>query len=342
MKKISIKLIIVLTAVASLFFISTVYAAEASRMLQAWFGVKIVYNNQEISTSTVQPFIVDGTTYVPLRLVTTSFNKDISWDAAANQVTIVDKPNTTEVALRNEIIVKDATIAKLRADLDKAKAGDDDDDDDDTDLDDLEDNLNDDYGDYKSKDIEISLSGDEDDIDVVVEISSSDWSALSSTYKTTLLENICADIRDEYDDAEIIGYVKSSSGSTKYAYFYYNTGNKISMNSNKDIIDLEKELNDDYSDYFEDEDVPLYITLGGTTSSPKFYINIDYHKYDDEWDDIDDDDVEELMSNIFEDIQDEFDCDDDDIDGYVYDTYDDDEIASYYKSSSGTVNFDRD
>lgn len=345
MKNVSKKLsILLLTAIMSIFLFSTTYAVETAKMLQAWFGVKVVYNSQDISNATIKPFIVDGTTYVPLRMVIDSFNKDIKWDDATKTVTIVDKPNTTEIALRNQIIVKDATIADLQNRLNKAQA--DDDDDDDVDIDDLEEELNDDYEDFDSRDYEITLNGDEDEISVRIECSSSDWSNLTTSEKTKLLQDICDDIRDEYDDAEITGYVRSSSSSTKYAYFYFNSCDVVRYHSDEDVYDFEMTLDEDYNDYFEDEDIPVYVALEIDEDDDvyEFHVYVDYDEYDNDWDDLVDDDedkIEELMSDIFDEVQDEYSLDDDEVDGYIYD-YDDSEIGYYYKTSSGSVSFDVD
>ncbi|MCX7711191.1 MAG: copper amine oxidase N-terminal domain-containing protein [Clostridia bacterium] len=340
MKK-SLKRIVIVASIAIIFIclVSVAYAAGSFKKIEAWYGVKIMYNNQEL-TSNVEPFIVDGSTYVPLRLIMTSFDKDITWDSANNKVMIYDKPTSTEMALRTQIAQKDMMITDLQAKLRKYESGTSSSSSSTT-LSDLEDDLNDDYDDFDGKSFDITLSGSKSDVSVRIDVSSTNWSNMTSSKQTSLLQNICEDIRDKYDDAEVEGYVRSTSSSSKITFFYFNSAEIIRINANEDILNMEKELDKEYHDYLDSEDVPLYITLSGTKSEPAYMVNIDYRKYDDEWDDISDSKVKTLLSKIFDDIQDEFDSDDDDIDGYVYDTNNSKTIASYYKSSSGSVTFNR-
>ena len=63
------KRLIALATTAVFCFSSAIYAAPTTKTLNAIFnGIKISYNGQ-IKTDEKEPFIVDNTTYVPLRLV---------------------------------------------------------------------------------------------------------------------------------------------------------------------------------------------------------------------------------------------------------------------------------
>lgn len=319
-------------------FVTVVSAASTKKMLEAWYGAKIIYNNQEL-ISDVQPFIVNGTTYVPLRMLMNTIGKDISWDGVNSKVLIADRPNTTEIDLRTQLSIKDVQISDLQAKISalekkgSSSSGS-------SDLSDLEENLNDDYEDYKSKSFEITLDGDEDDIEVEIIVSSSDWNGLSSSNQTTLLQNICDDIRDEYDDARITGVVKkSSSTSSAMAYFYLNSNDTVRMNSDEDILNLEQELDDTYRDKFDDYDIPVYLTLSGDEDDLEYRVYFKYSSYDDEWTDISNTKINNLMSSIYSDIEDEF--DDAEIEGYICDTGSKGTLASYYKASSGSMTFIR-
>lgn len=87
----------------------------------------------------------------------------------------------------------------------------------DSDVDDLEDTLYDDYvnieGDNGDVNVEdISLSGDEDNIKVIVEINlgndETEWNDLSSSEIKYFIDDIVSDIQNEFsDDTEIIGEI---------------------------------------------------------------------------------------------------------------------------------------
>ena len=165
--------------VLSLSLISVTYASGTKKMLEAWYGAKIIYNNQEL-VSDVQPFIVNGTTYVPLRMLMSSLNKEINWDDATKKVIIKDKPNETEVSLRTELAQKNVLISDLQAKIneleDKSKV---------VSLSSLEKTLNTEYDSYENKDFEISLSGDASDVSVKILVSSTDWNDLSIRKRLT-------------------------------------------------------------------------------------------------------------------------------------------------------------
>ena len=69
------------------------FAAETKfkKSLEAWYNAAAVIVNGQEMTSDVKPFIVDGTTYVPLRMMANIFNKDIQWDPVLSKAVVSDK-----------------------------------------------------------------------------------------------------------------------------------------------------------------------------------------------------------------------------------------------------------
>jgi uncharacterized protein YneR len=320
---------------------SAVYATGNIKKLDAWFGdIKLIKNHQQITLDT-QPFIVDGTTYVPVRALSTLFNKDISWDGSTRTITITDRINPEVETLKQQLEGKNFQISQLEAkiklletELSKKDS---------IDMDDLENDLNNDYGEYEDIEFEISLSGDEDDIQVKIYVDLDDyedeWDDLTSSKKKDFLQDICDDILDVYPDADIEGYIKDDSSGSKLLSFSTSSSGKVSINSSStaDIDDLEDELDDDYYDYFDD--IVLSIELEEDDDDITFYVNINYNTYGDEWDDLSDSQIKTFMAKIYNDIEDEF--ENSYIEGYVYDTYNKKNLAKYYKNSSGTVKFIR-
>jgi len=103
----------------------TVYgASNVSTVLQAYKGVKVVYNGTTL-TSTSEPYIINNTTYVPIRMLMDKIGKDISWDAANQQVIINN--GAEEIAkdkqiedLKNQVTSLNAKIKGLETALGNA------------------------------------------------------------------------------------------------------------------------------------------------------------------------------------------------------------------------------
>lgn len=89
-----------LFAIVIVFIISVtcciVFAATREQSIQVVFdNIKILFNGDEIELkdaagNEVEPFIYNGTTYVPIRAVSDALNKDVNWDSENNTVLIND------------------------------------------------------------------------------------------------------------------------------------------------------------------------------------------------------------------------------------------------------------
>lgn len=200
----------------------TTDAAVGKKNVQASYNnIKVMYNGVNVPT-TIEPFIVNGSTYIPVRMMANVFNKDVVWNGTTYTIDVKDRPDTRVTALQAEVATKDAKIKDLEAkiadledeidDLKDRKSSKDDDVDDR--IDDLETDLNDDYGDYEGLDWEITLGGDEDEITVDIEIDldeyQDDFDDLTKSELRRLVKDICNDIWEEFDDADIEGEIIDS------------------------------------------------------------------------------------------------------------------------------------
>lgn len=321
---------------------STSFAAGTSTPAQI---VKIILNGQQVPTD-INPIMQNGSVFVPIRMISTLFNKDVAWDNTLSAVKINDKAGETtkdaEIAalkkqveeLKSQLANKDMQIIILQNQLTAS--------DDLMDIDDLEDQLNKDHDEYKDVEFDITLSGDEDDVTVTVDVDLDDfedeWDDLTTSNKTSYLQGICDDILDAYEDADISGKIRDVSTSSKKTIltFTVSSSGKVSIDADE-LSDLEEDLDDYYCDYFDAID--LSIELEGDEDDITYFINVDYDEFEDEWDDLDDTDIKNLMKHIYQDIEDEY--DDADITGYVFDTDAEENLAKYYQTSSGTEKFTR-
>ncbi|ATW26016.1 copper amine oxidase N-terminal domain-containing protein [Candidatus Formimonas warabiya] len=323
-KKKKIIAIMVAVLVLSLSFSTTSFAASISATLNAQFkALKILLNGQQVTMES-QPIIVNGSTYLPLRAFANLFNKNVDWNATLQQVTITDKPDNLVTSLQAQIKEKDNQILVLQTQL-AAKSGG-------KSLSDMEKQLNRDYEDYEKMDVSITLSGSTSKITVKVDIGDEDdWDDLSSTKQTKLLQYIADDLNDEYDDPDISGTVRD--GSTTLKTFTVNSSGTVKISSSSSSLsNFADELEDDY-DELGDID-KLSISLSGSTSGTiTFTVKIKYSSFEDEWDELDDDEIEDFMLDIQGDIEDEY--DDADVKGYIKDSSDSDaNMASLSTSGS--------
>ncbi|NRS18058.1 copper amine oxidase N-terminal domain-containing protein [Brevibacillus sp. HB1.4B] len=204
-------------------------AATGTKNLQAKYNnIKVIYNGAAVPT-TIEPFIVNGTTYIPLRMMAGVFNKDVAWDGTKYTVTVKDMPNSQQA---NELAARDAQIRSLQGtidslnkqitDLKNSKSNRDDDDDVQDDLDDLEDQLDKDYDDFKDIEWKFTLKGDEDDIDVEIEVDldefQDEYDDLDDSDFEDLVESVVKDIWDEFEDADIDGEIVDEDGDNLHDF----------------------------------------------------------------------------------------------------------------------------
>ena len=212
----------------------------SKRSLSAIFrNIQLKINGNIIATEE-EPFIIDGKTYVPLRVVSQALGALVNWDSDANLVTIDGSGTSSEVeALKAQLQQTEAENAWLKAQIEdlQGDSGTTPDPDTDPDTDttkksilDLNANLLEDYdklADIKIKDIR--LTGNKDDItvniDVNLDVYDNDWEDLTDNKIKSWVADICLDIQDYYsDDTSIMGKIKDTdSKDTLIEFSKYRT-----------------------------------------------------------------------------------------------------------------------
>ncbi|MCI7125889.1 MAG: copper amine oxidase N-terminal domain-containing protein [Agathobaculum sp.] len=99
------------------FFISTAFAASTYKQnIQVEYGINVQLNNRDISMTdvngkTVQAFVYQGTTYVPIRAVSDAFGADVEYDGATNTACLFgDFPEICAVVYEMNDILQDYYI----------------------------------------------------------------------------------------------------------------------------------------------------------------------------------------------------------------------------------------
>ncbi|MGW8443964.1 stalk domain-containing protein [Paenibacillus sp. S33] len=296
----SIKKPVIITAVSALaisgaLFSQSTYAAQVTKPIQAVYNnIKIIYNGTEVPyDAKTEPFLLDGVTYIPLKLAGTALDKKVTWDGTNKRVVIADNgvpiDQSTVTALNNQITTltqelntakaanttKDATIAQLQKDnqtlKDEASKNSS------SSLKDLQKKLNDDHSDAYSTNSDITLDGNKSDITVTIEMTKSRWDDLSDSRKESYLEDIVEDILKEYKDADIEGTVKNSSNRDKLATFSTNSRGDVTIKkvaSSLDTSTIQRNLSDRYGTY---NGVGFDFTVRGDSSEAivEVYVNSD-------------------------------------------------------------------
>ncbi|MFJ9498460.1 stalk domain-containing protein [Brevibacillus centrosporus] len=210
-------------------------AQVAKKNLTANYNnIKVLYNGSQVST-TIEPFIVNGTTYIPLRMMAGVFNKDITWDGTNYTINVKDQ---ADPGYESMLAQKDAEIERLKSQIDDlndeidgleddlADYEDDDDSDIDDDLSDLEDDLNDEFEDYDDElgSISIEIDGDEDEVEVEIYVDGEVYEdETGDEIDTDALEDLVQDvveyIWDEYDDnVDVTGTIYDESDDDEELY----------------------------------------------------------------------------------------------------------------------------
>ncbi|OMF49823.1 stalk domain-containing protein [Paenibacillus peoriae] len=298
----SIKKPVIITAVSALaisgaLFSQSTYAAQVTKPIQAVYNnIKIIYNGTEVaSDAKTEPFLLDGVTYIPLKLAGTALDKKVTWDGTNKRVVIADNgvpiDQSTVTALNNQITTltqelntakaanttKDATIAQLQKDNqtlkdDASKSSS-------STLKDLQKQLNKDYSDSYNTNSDITLDGNKSDITVTIEMTKSRWDALSDSRRESYLEDIVDDILKEYKDADIEGTVKDSSNRNKLATFTTNSKGDVTIKklaSSLDTSTIQRNLSDRYGTY---SGVGFDFTVRGDSSEA----TVDVYVNSDDW-----------------------------------------------------------
>jgi hypothetical protein len=342
---------LIIFALVGLLVLSTVpmaSAASVSKNIEAWFsGIKIIANGKTV-VSNLEPFIYNGSTYVPVRMAAEALGKQVDWNSASNSVIITDGPadtaTTQEITqLRALLSMKDAEIARLEKQLDELESKKDA-------ADDLESYLIDEYEEWEDIEFDFSVKGDEDELELTIEVDlgdySREWSRLDEDDIEDWLEDICDYVEDEYPDADFSGTIEDIDEDETLVEFSVSSSGRLSADflSSVDFDQLEEDLEDYYGydlDYEYDDDfgsMEAYFTVDGDEDDEEVNVTVyvDYDEYKDEWDAIANTSVgEDWIEDIVDYILDE--CEDYTIDGEILDDNTDDVLATFGTTRSGSI-----
>ncbi|NPV44614.1 MAG: copper amine oxidase N-terminal domain-containing protein [Firmicutes bacterium] len=208
------KYLIVVTVLLAvvLVLVSVSYAASYG----VYKKIDVLYNNIKIivngktAASDPEPFIYNGTTFVPVRLIGEALGMDVQWDRARNAVVIQGHKGQEAASdyelesLRVKLYYKDLEIQQLKEEIEELKSKKDI-------AKELEDYLEDEYSRWNKMDFYFDVYGDEDEIELTIEIDLDEdgdrWWDTDEDDIEDWLEDIYEYVEDEYGDIDFYGTI---------------------------------------------------------------------------------------------------------------------------------------
>ncbi len=232
-------------------------AASLTKTLKAVYSnIAISYNGQ-LKPLSAEPFMVNGTTYVPLRAVSEIMGANVNW---ANNTVYISSQASSTVSSQQEIAAKNFEIASLKQQLDLAKrelelykgTGTDGSNLTNTSLSSTLSKIEKEYASDHNIDWEFNLKLVSSRLELTVSYDSrydsSDFAKLSESKRKQFIKEICYDIANLHKDTEIRGVLKDSRTDKEIAsYRYSKTGTyTYEEASYLSLSDFQKELESDY------------------------------------------------------------------------------------------------
>lgn len=306
------------------------FADEVTEVIQAHgSNARIVYNGKEVSLG-IKPVLVEGYNYLSVRALAVLFDKHIDWNQSEQKILITDKPDTVSESLKSELAEKNKCIAELEEKVKKlekasmtGKT---------LSIEELQDSINSEYGEYEGVPYWVILSGNEDEIRVKIEVDLgtdiSSWNDLKSSEINEMIEDICSFVYTEYESAKIKGYILDISESKELYRFHNTSEGEISIGNYKNhstISTMEDGFNEDYGRYFTGVHFTFALNGNENIVECNIYTHLDGHEK--EWRKVSDEDLESFIEKLCGEIDDTFrNCY---ISGYIYDIDGSGELAYY-------------
>jgi hypothetical protein len=176
-------------------------------------NIKIIVNDKTLA-SDPEPFIYNGTTFVPIRLIGEALGMDVQWDRARNAVVIQGHKGQEAASqyelesLKVQLYYKDLEIQQLRDEIEELKSKKDI-------AREVRNYLRDKYSRWNRMDFYYRVSGDKDEIQLTIEIDLDEygyrWDRTDEDDIVEWLEDIYKYVKDEYGDVDFYGTIVNTA-----------------------------------------------------------------------------------------------------------------------------------
>ncbi|WP_172613806.1 copper amine oxidase N-terminal domain-containing protein [Moorella sp. E308F] len=299
--------------------------AEASVGKKA---LTVDYNNVQINVNgsiitfspDQEPFIFNGITFLPLRVVAEALNCNVDWQGDTSTVVINSKTSPEVINLRLQLTQKDQELQSLKqqvAQLQRELAAIEEES---SDLGDLEDELLDDYDSIGDVDLDdLELDGDEDSVEVEVWVDldeyEDEWADLSDDDIEDWLEELVEDIQDELsEDTEVYGEILNSVDDDTLVEFYKDGDDDLEIDYEdedyRESGDADEAIDELEGQAYYVGDIEFTVSYASySESSEKATVYLEAEDSDaaDAWDDLNSSTIEDDVTDICEEVVDIFD-----------------------------------
>ncbi len=285
---------------------------------------KITVDGQPVNLSVgVEPFTIDSVTYIPLRIVGEALKCNVNWQGDTKTVVITSGASVQTTTLLQQVAQKDIEIQELKQQVSQLQIQltEEEEEKGNSNLYDLEDELLDDFDEIEDVDVDdIWLDGDEDEINVEVEVDLDDyedeWLELTDSDIRIWVMDLVGDIQDELDrKTEVNGEIINSDNGDVLVKFSKDGTRSLSVtykDSNyrgNGVDDVEDELE---GDRFDVGDIEFKITyINYYEGDDEIYVRLTAEDDDaaEQWDDLSTSEKENDVEDICQDIADAFEDD---------------------------------
>lgn len=206
---------------------STGFAANTMKKLEAYYKNITIFRNGAQANFTHEPFIVDGTTYVPVRDMSELLGKTVAFNPTTYRIDITDTPDANTIAMQTKLVQQEITIknyeakikdleAQLASKTTASKST----------LSEMEKYLNKNYDEYKNVEFKYELSSKKNVITVAMYVDldydESAWNKITNSQIKSFIQSIVDELEDEFDD-NIEGYIEDEAWDEELVSFYVNT-----------------------------------------------------------------------------------------------------------------------
>lgn len=280
---------------------TVVNAANYTRTLTATYrNIGVTYNGAS-KTLSAEPFLVDGSTYVPLRAVSEIMGADVKWNGSTNTVSITNT-GSDNTALQQQLATANYQVTTLQRELETVKkeletyknsnssssssstSG--------TDittaeLEATETYLLNNYYDQLHKDIDLDfdLTKKNSRLQLTISYDSSSEERVYNDLKDRTIENfideICEEIADRHSGIEIQGTIEyTRSKAEEKASFNYSKTGRLSVDLGIDEDEVEEIISDKYDELslpgLDDTDITsIDVSINESSSTITFTLFVD-------------------------------------------------------------------
>ena len=310
-KRKNLKRIVITSLAAVMVLSSAAFGASKiyKKQITATYGrVKFNYNGTDVTSKIESSYGTpgfigdDNRAYIPVRAVADVLGVDVNWDYTTHTAFLTASEGNLEFLqqqisrLQAEKAVLEQKIKDLEGNSSSDKS-----------IGEVERNIRKDYEDYEKVSFDIRLRGNDRraDLEITTDLGNrrnkDNWDDLKERDVERFVERIIDDIQREFKDCDIKGYIRDSDAREDLYTFRKDGDRRLEFDkekdSNSDDKDLVKDLEKRYDSLKKVKDMTFKLEKN-SRDDYTVTVKVDFDEYEKEWDRIDDDDLEEYMSDV--------------------------------------------